>query len=187
MISRESDVWDQVVQSKKIEFSVRLLIASLGLALFTQTAFAKVQTYCGWIDNPSPANLYLSDATTDWIIGEQGGHQAEGDLSFPDSDNEYVKTNGSYGYFCGCVQAETSVQGEDHFITRIVSSQAQSLTACLGDSKLSQSFRPKTLIDSSGGANTACDEDREREQVFKGQTICVDEAGKYRYLADTDE
>jgi hypothetical protein len=166
---------------------MRLLIAFLSLTVLTQTALAKVQAYCGWIDNPTPANFYLTDATASWIIGEQGGHQAEGDVSFPDSDDEFVKTNGSYGYFCGCLQAETSVQGEDHLITKIVSSQAQSLSACLGDSRLSQSYRPKTLIDSSGTTDTECNGDQEQEQVFKSQRICVDEAGKYHYLADTDE
>lgn len=43
---------------------------------------AKVR--CGWFENPTPANAWLTDRDGDWIIPVQGGHQANGDWpAFP--------------------------------------------------------------------------------------------------------
>ena len=36
-------------------------------------------TRCGWFSNPTPANASLYDRDGEWVIGVQGGHQAEGD------------------------------------------------------------------------------------------------------------
>ena len=83
---------------------------------------------CGWISNPTPANMGISDAAGYWVIGVQGGYQSDGidNLSFPDSDGDkYVRTNGYYGYFCGCITAETSVNNNGK---HILSTQSESFT-----------------------------------------------------------
>ncbi len=75
-------------------------ILALFIAFAGSTAFAKPETRCGWIENPTPANYSIIDADGEWIISVQGGYQAEGDVAFPnDYDNNYVKTNINYGYF----------------------------------------------------------------------------------------
>ena len=57
---------------------------------------------CGWVDNPTPANWWLVDRDGEWVIGVQGGHQAEGDL--PDFGKDWVETNGHHGYGCACME-----------------------------------------------------------------------------------
>lgn len=55
------------------------------------------ETRCGWFVNPTPANASLYDRDAEWIIGVQGGHQAEGD--WPEfGSGQWVKTNGNYGH-----------------------------------------------------------------------------------------
>ncbi|HRB21197.1 MAG TPA: DUF4087 domain-containing protein [Nitrosomonas sp.] len=45
-----------------------------------------VEKICGWFDNPTPANAWLTDHHGEWTIAVQGGYQAEGDWpSFSDS------------------------------------------------------------------------------------------------------
>jgi Protein of unknown function (DUF4087) len=39
----------------------------------------QLETRCGWFSNPTPANASLFDRDGEWIIGVQGGYQAEGD------------------------------------------------------------------------------------------------------------
>ncbi len=63
------------------------------------------ETRCGWLQNPSPANLWLTDRHGSWTITAQGGYQAAGIDNIPSmSDREYVTTNRSYGYACACLR-----------------------------------------------------------------------------------
>jgi hypothetical protein len=57
---------------------------------------------CGWVDNPTPANWWLTDRDGEWVIGVQGGHQAEEGL--PDFGNDWVETNVHHGYGCACME-----------------------------------------------------------------------------------
>lgn len=62
------------------------------------------ETRCGWLQNPTPANWYLTDKDGIWTIGMQGGYQAKGIENIPDADDkEVVRTNGNYGYNCTCL------------------------------------------------------------------------------------
>jgi len=90
---------------------------------------------CGWIHNPTPANWWLVDRDGEWEIGSQGGYQAPGIDNIPDlSERQWVKTNGYYGYGCGCMTV--SVDPKSRRITRIYSVRQQSLAVCRGDRKL---------------------------------------------------
>ncbi len=64
------------------------------------------ETRCGWLSNPTPANISLYDRDGEWIIGVQGGYQVEGEWEFPDfKPGQWVITNaGSYGYGCACLR-----------------------------------------------------------------------------------
>lgn len=78
---------------------MRLILAA-ALALLALPAMA--ETRCGWFSNPTPGNAWLTDRDGEWIVGTQGGAQADGDWpSFADS--QWVATNGSYGYGCACM------------------------------------------------------------------------------------
>lgn len=91
----------------------------------------KLETRCGWFSNPTPANASLYDREGEWIIGVQGGYQAEGD--WPDT-KEWVETNVHYGYGCTCVKA--SVDHASKRIIRIASSKGRPLSACRRDKAL---------------------------------------------------
>jgi hypothetical protein len=57
------------------------------------------------VDNPTPANWWLTDREDEWTIGVQGGYQAKGDL--PDFGTQWVETNAGYhGYGCACMDVQ---------------------------------------------------------------------------------
>lgn len=93
----------------------------------------KAETRCGWFSNPTPANASLHDRDDQWIIGSQGGHQAEGDWpSF--GPKQWVETNGHYGHGCACMTVE--VDRKTHYVLEIKSARARPLSACRRDKAL---------------------------------------------------
>ena len=120
----------------------RFLTASLLLAMAvvgaysgsrTSAALEKAEMRCGWFSNPTPANASLFDRDGEWIIGVQGGHQAEGD--WPEfTAAQWVETNGHYGYGCACLKAR--VNSSTRRVIAIESAQARALSACRRDPAL---------------------------------------------------
>ncbi len=97
------------------------------------SAAAAPETRCGWFDNPTPANASLHDREAEWIIGVQGGHQAEGD--WPEfGPKQWVETNVHYGYGCACMSVE--VDRGSHHVLKILSARARPLSACRRDRAL---------------------------------------------------
>ena len=97
------------------------------------TPEAQYETRCGWFSNPTPANASLHDREAEWIIGVQGGHQAEGDWpSF--GPKQWVETNGHYGHGCACMSVE--VDRESQKVLEIKSARARPLSACRRDKAL---------------------------------------------------
>ena len=117
-----------------------LLLAAIAL---TALAGARPATYaapaqqaemrCGWFDNPTPANASLHDREGEWVIGVQGGHQAEGDWPHF-GPRQWVETNGHYGYGCACMRLK--VDRETHHVLEIESARARPLSACRRDRAL---------------------------------------------------
>jgi hypothetical protein len=96
-------------------------------------AVAQSETRCGWFSNPTPANASLHDRDDEWIIGVQGGYQAEGDWpSF--KPGQWVETNGHYGHGCACLRLR--VDRETHRVVEIESARARPLAACRRDRSL---------------------------------------------------
>lgn len=90
-------------------------------------------TRCGWFQNPTPGNAWLADKDGQWIIGIQGGHQAEGD--WPDFHGRgWVHTNRSYGYGCACMRVLADAPSRE--VQRILSATVRPLEACRQDSGL---------------------------------------------------
>jgi hypothetical protein len=110
------------------------LAFAMTLGAFAFNAHA-VETRCGWINNPTPANYTITDAERTWVIAVQGGYQAEGvdKIEYP-SEDQYVDINGSYGYWCGCMKVETDTG--DEIVEKIFSSKAKLLKDCLKDPNL---------------------------------------------------
>ena len=91
------------------------------------------ETRCGWFSNPTPGNASLHDKDAEWIIGVQGGHQAEGD--WPEfGPGQWVKTNNNYGYGCACMRVRAN--NRTHEVSMIESAQTRALSACRKDPAL---------------------------------------------------
>lgn len=110
------------------------LVVTAGGQLASKGETAAVaETRCGWFENPTPANAWLVDRDGEWLIGAQGGYQADGD--WPEfKDNQWVKTNINYGHGCACMKVTTN-RGEMR-ILRIFSATARSLSSCRKDKAL---------------------------------------------------
>jgi hypothetical protein len=88
---------------------------------------------CGWFENPTPANAWLTDRDGEWTIAVQGGHQAEGD--WPRFTRaRWVRTQASYGYGCACLKLVADAQ--THTVTRIVHAASRPLHTCRRDRAL---------------------------------------------------
>jgi Protein of unknown function (DUF4087) len=94
-----------------------------------------LETRCGWFSNPTPANAWLADKDGEWIVGVQGGRQADGDWpGFKPA--EWVRTNGNYGYGCACLRVK--VDRKTLAILEIKSAHARPLSACRRDRALKE-------------------------------------------------
>lgn len=104
------------------------------LCLLAMPAVA-AETRCGWLDNPTPANWWLTDAQGEWGISVMGGPAAQGMDTLPDMTTAgWVATNGNYGYGCACLSVETdATQGR---IIRILSARPIALAKCHSDAAL---------------------------------------------------
>jgi hypothetical protein len=125
------------VVSLRLLFVGFILLAAVALASRPGAAGAhgavQAETRCGWFSNPTPANASLHDRDDEWIIGVQGGHQAEGDWpSF--APKQWVETNGHYGHGCACLRVK--VERETHRVLVIESARARPLSACRRDKAL---------------------------------------------------
>ena len=109
---------------------IAVLLAGVALA-----GPAWSETRCGWLQNPTPGNYWLRDSETEWIASAQGGYEAKGMDNIPDlSVRDYVRTNGSYGYACVCMNVSV-----DRATSRIVSIESvtqKRLDDCRRDPKL---------------------------------------------------
>ncbi|HET8671603.1 MAG TPA: DUF4087 domain-containing protein [Candidatus Saccharimonadales bacterium] len=94
------------------------------------------ETRCGWLSNPTPANISLYDRDEEWIIGVQGAYQIEEEWDWPAfKRGQWVRTNGvSYGYGCACLRLR--VNRETQEVLEIKSSQARPLSTCRNDRSL---------------------------------------------------
>jgi hypothetical protein len=122
--------------------------AAIFFMLFTAVGFAggsaggsdapppqRFKTRCGWFSNPTPGNAWLEDRDGEWIIGVQGGHQAEG--NWPEfKPKQWVETNVHYGYGCACMQVK--VDRKNSHVLEIKSARARPLSACRKDKTLKE-------------------------------------------------
>jgi len=109
-----------------------LFLAAAALAAAPQSP---TQRRCGWLDNPTPANWWLTDRDGEWLIGAQGGYQAPGMDDMPDMTTRgWVETNGHYGYGCACM--DVAVDRRARRITRIARAMPLPLRQCRADRRL---------------------------------------------------
>ena len=111
-----------------------LVRSVMALALFPGMASA-AERRCGWLENPTPGNFSLKDPQGEWVMGEQGGYQANGMDETPDfTTRGWVGTNGNYGYGCACLVG--TFDSRKRQVVRIVTAEPVPLARCKADRKL---------------------------------------------------
>lgn len=109
-----------------------LVLAALALSAAPQSPALR---RCGWIDNPTNGNWWLTDRDGSWMIREQGSYEAPGMEQMENmSAWQWVRTNGHYGYGCGCLHVSVDRSGER--ITRITRARSLPLRQCRADPRL---------------------------------------------------
>ena len=107
------------------------------LIAFATTASAG-EYRCGWLENPTPGNMWLTDNAGSWAISMQGGYQIKNKYQkrLPRINNdEFVRTNVNYGYSCACLNVKTDKKKRT--ILKIYSKgKPLLLKRCLEDPKL---------------------------------------------------
>lgn len=108
---------------------------SLLILFLTSGQATAAEHRCGWLQNPTPGNFSLRDRHGEWVLGVQGGYEAEGFDSMPDMTTAgWVETNGHYGYGCACLTVETDVKRRQ--VMRILSARPVPLGQCRADRRL---------------------------------------------------
>ena len=118
---------------------LRTLVIAAALAISAPAlAAGPTRHLCGWIANPTPANWSLTDKRAEWIIGVQGGHQAEGDLpDFQRGKRYWVKTQpNGHGYGCACIDAVVDEGTKE--VSKIVKTRVLRLRVCRADRTLKE-------------------------------------------------
>jgi len=122
------------MRSTKPRHSISALVMILGF--LPQLASAEIR--CGWVDNPTPGNWWLTDRDGEWTLMLQGnGDRDNGFLDIPRTWNfqdQWRKTNGSYGYGCGCFEGE--IDKASNWVTKLTMLKAKDLEVCEGDPAL---------------------------------------------------
>jgi len=113
----------------------RLVAISFFLTLAAGSTLA-AENRCGWIQNPTPGNIWLDDAHGTWVLSTQGSdEEALGMENIPDfSEHDYVRTNGNYGYACACMKVDTDTATKR--IVAVYSFKQLSLAKCQNDETL---------------------------------------------------
>lgn len=114
--------------------SMAVLIGTWSIMALAFPSSSDAMTRCGWFDNPTPGNATLVDRDGEWIIGWQGGHQAEGPWPRFGS-KQWVRTGvGSAGYGCACLKVKADAGTQE--VVVILSSRALPLDTCRRDQAL---------------------------------------------------
>jgi hypothetical protein len=104
-------------------------IVAVGLLSVTLMSVAQAsETRCGWLENPTPGNWWLTDADGSWIMSAQGGEEFLDDKSWekvPELDGKYS---------CACLTVD--VDNENSRIVKIYSGKSLPLKKCTTDPAL---------------------------------------------------
>jgi hypothetical protein len=117
----------------EVMLAVAASVVPLCVAASANSSESRPALRCGWFDNPTPGNAWLTDRDGEWIVGIQGGHQAEGD--WPEfKKSEWISTNRSYGYGCACIKLIAERGSRE--VREILSSKSRPLGDCRNDKRL---------------------------------------------------
>ena len=121
--------------------------------LVVDSSFANSQQHkrseekrCGWLDNPTPGNIWLLDKDGEWIIGIQGSRDVPDGWEMPAfNPSQWVHTNGgNYGYGCVCMHLELDLESKE--VLRIDKTAVLPLSRCRTDRTLNQ-WKDRMAVD----------------------------------------
>lgn len=113
------------------------LLPPLGLFLLVISGGAvAAENRCGWLENPTPGNWWLTDKDASWTLMTQGEESRDEvmDNLPPFDETQYVASNGNYGYGCACLKVD--VDRADERIVRVYSGKTIPLSRCENDKSL---------------------------------------------------
>jgi hypothetical protein len=117
---------------------LKLLLAIMALCFWVAafgTGAEPTQLRCGWFENPTPGNAWFTDRDGEWLVGIQGGYQAQG--NWPNfKPSRWVRTNRHYGYGCACMRVQTDPDNQS--VVRIFSASSRALNSCRKDAALKE-------------------------------------------------
>lgn len=113
----------------------------LTLSLLVSFQLSASERVCGWLDNPSPANLFFTDSEAFWFISAQGKaplNDASMNLVYAalHDEQQFVRTNVNYGFSCACLTVDKSL--ETNSITKVYQSEQMTLKTCLEDQAIAE-------------------------------------------------
>ena len=114
---------------------MRKFVVIAALCVLPSLGASATEKRCGWIVNPTPGNWWLTDSQADWIMATQGDDRDPGMEHVPDiSAHDFVKTNGEYGYACGCMDGD--YDAKTHRVLKITGFTQKTIDACKKDKAL---------------------------------------------------
>lgn len=91
---------------------------------------------CGWWDNPTPGNVWLTDGTGRWTIAMQGMYEAHGDWpAF--RPGQQIPKGAPHGVGCACITAR--VDQASRFVYSFTNAKALPPKVCRADPGLKKS------------------------------------------------
>lgn len=108
----------------------------LSLSLLLSFNLNAKERRCGWLENPSPANLWLIDKDATWFISAQGRFNLDNesvDLVYDaiKNDQNFVRTNRNHGFSCACLTVDVNQDAKE--IVKVYESTQLNLKRCLED------------------------------------------------------
>lgn len=120
--------------------SLSILVAVALCAL--QAGAAQAETRCGWFENPTPGNFWITDAHGVWWLARQGLPETPGwetadwsKAAFKGDAWVPTHPNGEYGFGCGCIEGTFGAVAEGE-VRRVKSIRSLPLRQCLADAAL---------------------------------------------------
>jgi|GEM_PF-3651169 len=140
MTIRQLGFWVAVMISTGTHQAATQTGPVLGDAQSVPTLTTETEKPCGWLENPTPANYWLTDADGEWIVSVQGVYQSAGFYDLPaanlDFDDQWVSfsPSGSYGYGCACMDGH--FEQSSKYAVQIFAAQPLALERCRADPNL---------------------------------------------------
>jgi len=134
-------------------FSIKSMMLILSLMIMTGPVYSQTDSFgvssCGWLENPSPANIWYTDISGQWMIAQQGKAGLSDDqmnqlyLAMSNKD-EFVKTNNNYGFSCVCLKMD--VDSNAQRVSKVYQAKQVLLKQCLENNSII-SLMPIVLTD----------------------------------------